>query len=125
MDHFVRTRKRCAVWTPWVLLFLIAAGGVVALFGQIPTATSGPVREFEVNQLERERILRELQPGIPADRVRQLLGRPNQLARQVLHLRHLEQWVYESPFPVRVEIEHARGRQPHLLTVQLLTSRKP
>jgi hypothetical protein len=75
--------------------------------------------------MERDHILRELQPGIAEARVRELLGPPKRMARQVLHLRYLEQWVYDSPFPVRVEIEHPLGQKPQLLTVHLLTSEKP
>jgi hypothetical protein len=122
------SRKPPAVWLPWVMLFLTAGWGGAALFGQIPKAPEtnpAPTAVPGNSAAERERILRELQPGISEDRVRELLGRPNHLARQVLHLRYLEQWVYDSPFPVRLEIECPRGRKPHLLTVQLLTSGKP
>jgi hypothetical protein len=128
MDRPGPTRMPRVAWLPWGLLLLTTGAGGTVLFGQIPptpAAKPGSIRGPVGIEVERERLLKELQPGLPEDRVRELLGRPNRLARQVLHLRYLEQWVYDSPFPLRVEIEHPRGRPAQLLTVHPLTSEKP
>ncbi len=125
MDCSCQIRQSLACWLPWLLLFLAAGWGGAALFGQIPDAAASKADAVPQPRTPRKQLLQELRPGLSEDRVLQLLGRPNRLARQVLHLRYLEQWVYDSPFPLRIEIEHALGRPPHVLTVQSLTSEKP
>jgi hypothetical protein len=113
-------------WLPWGLLCLTAAWGGAALFGQLPTpqAPEAGVAKGPISA-ERDRLLGELRPGVSGGRVRELLGPPKQKARQVLHLRYLEQWVYDSPFPVRLEIEYALGHHPQLLTVHPLSPENP
>jgi len=59
-----------------------------------------------------------------ATEVRQLLGPPQDRARQILYRRHLEQWVYHTP-PLRIEFDCASGQEPQILTVQTLSSKKP
>jgi hypothetical protein len=123
------TWKSLAMGLSGGLLLWLSGWAGSALLGQNPNqprAERAAVRKQTSNGADRERLLKELQPGITEDRVRELLGGPpNRMARQVLHLRFLEQWVYDTPFPVCVEIEHPRGRKPQLLTVHPLTSEKP
>jgi hypothetical protein len=56
-----------------------------------------------------------LRPGMTIQQVRDLLGDPRRIARQVLYQRYLEQWVYESPLPLRLEFDCRRGQPPALL----------
>jgi hypothetical protein len=125
MDCFRPITNHRPTWLPWLLLFLTTSWGGATLFAQIQRAPQGQLGANRENQSKQVRVLKELRPGLSEDRVRELLGRPNRLARQVLHLRYLEQWVYDSPVPLRIEIEHAHGQPPHVLTVQPLTSEKP
>jgi hypothetical protein len=50
-------------------------------------------------------------PGTPGELVRRMRGPPARIARQILAGRHLEQWVYEQPQPLRLRLEHRRGGQ--------------
>jgi len=103
----------------------MAGWGATTVFAlpQVTSAESKPVKM--TGEADVKHLLMALQPGLSEDRVRELLGPPKGMARQVLHLRYLEQWVYESPLQIRVEIDHSRSRQPQLLTVHLVTSEKP
>src|SRR5947209_5234554 len=47
--------------------------------------------------------------GMTATEVRQLLGSPKRVTRQVVFRRHVEQWLYEAPAPCRVELMCERG----------------
>jgi hypothetical protein len=49
------------------------------------------------------------QRGQTQAEVRQRLGPPARVSRQILFRRHVEQWVYEEPRPVRVEFNCVRG----------------
>ena len=42
--------------------------------------------------------------GMPAADVQHLLGVPRRIVRQLLYRRHIEQWVYENPQEIRVQI---------------------
>ena len=55
--------------------------------------------------------------GMTPAEVRQMLGPPARVARQILFRRHLEQWVYDQPEAVRVEFNCVRGEEPYVLTV--------
>jgi len=59
------------------------------------------------------------------DQVRTKLGPPRLINRQILYQRYLEQWLYDQPNLVKVEIDYIRGRKPHLLTVHSLQPKKP
>jgi hypothetical protein len=47
--------------------------------------------------------------------VRKLLGDPARVARQILYQRHLEQWIYQQPLPLRLEFDCPRGREPAVI----------
>jgi hypothetical protein len=50
----------------------------------------------------------------PAD-VRQLLGPPHRVARQILYHRYLEQWVYDTPGTPQIEFDNSRGQATRLV----------
>ena len=66
-----------------------------------------------------------LAKGMSQAEVRQLLGPPKHIARQILYRRYLEQWVYGGPNAVRIEFDCVRGKEPQILNVQPLTPRGP
>jgi hypothetical protein len=85
-----------------------------------PRLPSAPVPEPPPDD-ERQRLLGKLTPGLPADKVEELLGgrrNPPRRARQILYQRYREQWLYDHPFPLRLDLDGPRGRDPHLLSVQ-------
>jgi hypothetical protein len=51
----------------------------------------------------------------PAE-VRQILGPPRRIARQILYHRYLEQWLYDAPGSGRLEFDCRRGEVPFLIT---------
>jgi hypothetical protein len=53
-----------------------------------------------------------VQKGTSASDVRQRLGRPMRIDRQILYRRHIEQWVYENPHPICVQFSCVRGEDP-------------
>ena len=67
----------------------------------------------------------QLRPGTPAAEVIERLGPPRKVARQVIYKRCLEQWIYEAPHFLRIEIDWVQGRQPQVLRVQPIASPSP
>jgi hypothetical protein len=69
--------------------------------------------------------------GVPVTRgqspaeVRARLGPPLRVSRQVLFGRHLEQWVYEEPKPLRVEFNCVRGEEPYVCAILQLSPGRP
>jgi hypothetical protein len=60
----------------------------------------------------------------PAE-VRGRLGPPLRVSRQILFGRHLEQWVYEEPRPLRVEFSCVRGEEPYACAILQLSPASP
>jgi hypothetical protein len=60
--------------------------------------------------------------GMTADQVRQLLGPPRRVARQILYRRYLEQWSYDAPAPRTIIFEYVVGQEPKVIA---LDSGKP
>jgi hypothetical protein len=65
--------------------------------------------------------LAQLRQGMTAAEVRALLGPPKRVGRQVVHKRCLEQWVYETPFAVRIDFDWVQGRPSQILTVHSIS----
>jgi hypothetical protein len=61
--------------------------------------------------------LSRLRPGLTAAEVVQVLGPPKRVARQVLYKRCVEQWYYDAPFPLRVELDWVQGRESQFQAV--------
>ena len=55
----------------------------------------------------------------PAE-LRQVLGPPVRVARQMIHRRYLEQWTYGSPGGLCALWDYPRGLEPRLTAVHLL-----
>jgi hypothetical protein len=54
----------------------------------------------------------DAQAGKPAKEVRQQYGQPVRIPRQILYRRHIEQWVYENPRSIRVQVSCSRSDEP-------------
>jgi hypothetical protein len=65
-----------------------------------------------------------IRPGMTAAQVRELLGAPKRVARQILYARYVEQWTYDDP-AVRIEFDWRKGQEKQIQTVQLLTTPRP
>lgn len=50
--------------------------------------------------------------GMPAANAQHQLGAPKRIVRQLLYRRHIEQWVYENPQEIRLQISWDPGDVP-------------
>ncbi|MHB1424774.1 MAG: hypothetical protein ACYC3I_16510 [Gemmataceae bacterium] len=58
----------------------------------------------------------KLQRGMTPEQVRQRVGDPKHIARQLLYHRYREQWIYDVALPVRLTFDCPRGQKPQLLS---------
>lgn len=58
----------------------------------------------------------KLERGMTPEQVRQLVGAPKQIARQIFYHRYREQWIYDVPLSVRLTFDCRRGQKPQLLS---------
>src|SRR4051812_47744817 len=63
-----------------------------------------------------------VQKGQTATQVRQKLGPPARISRQILFRRHIEQWHYEAPPPLRIEFNCVHGEEPYVCSILQLSS---
>jgi hypothetical protein len=82
-----------------------------------PVAAEPPRAELT----PREKVV-QLRPGMTAREVRELLGQPRHIARQILYARYLEQWTYDEPLNVRIEFDWRKGQERQILAVQPLST---
>jgi len=73
---------------------------------------------------KRKKADGEVQPGMVASRVEDLLGKPDRISRQVLFRRHVEQWTYLEPRALRLELQGVRGQEAQVVSVHPLRSKK-
>jgi hypothetical protein len=70
--------------------------------------------------VERKEMEARLPRGTTDEKVRALLGPPHRVGREIVALRHREQWVYEAPYFFRVEFDRPRGQKASLTRIWLL-----
>jgi hypothetical protein len=58
-----------------------------------------------------------VRPGQSPAEVRDRLGPPIRVSRQILFRHYVEQWVYDVPQPIRVEFHCSRGRDTYVSAV--------
>jgi hypothetical protein len=66
----------------------------------------------------------KLRRGMTPEQVREIVGAPKRLSRQILYHRYLEQWIYDTPVPVHLTFDCPRGRKPQLLSLHGLPVEK-
>jgi hypothetical protein len=55
--------------------------------------------------------------GMTPTEVRDLVGPPARVARQILYGRYLEQWAYDKPYRAWIEFNCVKGQKPFVLAV--------
>ncbi len=95
------------------------------LLAWLASAAPSPDADSPPSEVDCAQRLAAVEPGISPDRVRRLIGAPRAVSRQILYHRCLEQWLYSSPFSVRLEFDCPRGQEPRLLSVQPLDAGRP
>lgn len=63
--------------------------------------------------------------GMTGNKLRNHLGEPTRIARQILLGRHVEQWTYAEPVGLRIEFNGVRGQEIQVVSVHSLRSKKP
>jgi hypothetical protein len=76
---------------------------------------SGAADEANMDRDDPVPAFAKLERGMTPQQVRQLVGAPKQISRQILYHRYREQWIYDAPFPVRLAFDCRRGQKPQLL----------
>lgn len=66
----------------------------------------------------------KLERGLTPEQVRQIVGSPKQVARQIFYHRYREQWHYDSSVPVRLTFDCPRGQKPQLLSAPRVSDNK-
>lgn len=77
---------------------------------------SGVFQEGKKDRDDPVPDLAKLKRGMTPEQVRQLMGAPKQIARQILYHRYREQWIYDAAVPVRIAFDCPRGQKPQLLS---------
>jgi hypothetical protein len=71
------------------------------------------------------RDVAKLEHGMTPDQVRDCLGPPKRISRQILYHRYLEQWIYDSPVAPRLTFDCPRGQKPQLIWKKKLAKPRP
>jgi hypothetical protein len=79
---------------------------------------------------ELDKLARDVARALPAAarspaEVRELLGPPREVLRQVLYRRSVEQWHYDTPLTLCVVLTASKGQAPRVQTVRLPRAAKP
>jgi hypothetical protein len=69
--------------------------------------------------------VQQVRAGMTPNAVRDLMGPPTRVARQILYRRYLEQWSYGHPNRVWIEFNCVKGQEPTVLTVHQPGAGKP
>jgi hypothetical protein len=64
---------------------------------------------------------RPVQMGQTAVQVRQKLGPPARMSRQILFRRHIDQWHYDAPQPLVIEFNCVYGAEPYVCSILQLS----
>ena len=122
-----RTRRMGVGRAPFLSVLLVLC--VVGSFFGTETGAAAPPEPFDpakpLSDDERDRRREQVQRGLWPDQVRDLIGPPKRVARQILYQHYLEQWVYDAPFDLRIEFDCPRGQQPQVQSVQPLRPNRP
>jgi hypothetical protein len=69
-----------------------------------------------------QKAVAEVKRDLTAHQVRRLLGKSDRVSRQVLFRKHIEQWIYDRPVPVRVEFLCLPAEEARVQSVQSQSS---
>ncbi|HTU22399.1 MAG TPA: hypothetical protein VMG10_30445 [Gemmataceae bacterium] len=104
-----------------ILSLLLLAALLLAPFG---LRVAGTGRAEDRDRQEAARHFAKLERGMTPEQVRELVGAPDRVARQILYRRYREQWIYNAPLPTRLTFECPRGQKPQLLSLPRLSVEK-
>ena len=96
--------------------FLTLLPVVLVLLSSLSECVKGFTARTERESEEAMRPFAKLERGMSPEQVRQLVGVPKHIARQIFYHHYREQWHYEAAVPVRLTFDCPRGQKPQLLT---------
>jgi hypothetical protein len=91
-------------------IFYPAAGLLLFAMTTVQPAPAEPA-------ISQDRQIDRLHPGMTADEVRRLTGRPSRTARQILYRRYLEQWFWDDQPGLRLDWDCRKGEDPRLVRI--------
>lgn len=98
------------------LLLIVGLASLAFLSSPVARLTADDDKARE----ERLHAFAKLEPGMTPERVRQLVGSPKRIARQIYYHHYREQWLYDTPMSIRLTFDCPRGQKPELLAIPKL-----
>ena len=98
------------------LTLSVAAMAMFAVMGLAANTTE--FQQLTPDSAKKAKDEPALQRGVTAAEVRRLLGPPARISRQVLYRRSFEQWTYDDPRSMRLELDCVKGQEPRVLSIQ-------
>src|SRR4051794_15825507 len=80
-----------------------------------------PAEDPPREPIDRVQNQKQLRIGMTPAEVRTLLGPPPRVARQLLYRHYLEQWSYDDPAGLWLELDCHTGREPHVVAIHRST----
>jgi hypothetical protein len=77
-----------------------------------------------VKPAERQQNMARVNSGMTAVEGRKLLGPADHTSRQILYRRYVEQWNYDNPPGLWIELDCVKGQHPRVIGVHLPASEK-
>ncbi len=103
---------QAACWRRLIPLLVLLSGSSFTVLAQ--PAVPAPVSRMD--QVER---------GMTARQVRDLLGPPAAIARQMYYQGMLEQWIYERPEAGRIDVAHRLGKASEVTAIRRAARPRP
>ncbi len=87
-------------------------------------------RKPDADPADQERFARRLAEALPrtirtSAELREVLGPPRTISRQILYRRLVEQWHYDRPLPLCAVLDTLKGQEARLQTVHVIGLSKP
>jgi hypothetical protein len=73
----------------------------------------------KVTPAERQENISRVKTGMTAAEASKLLGAADVTSRQILYRRYVEQWSYDSPQGLWIELDCVKGQHPRVVAVHL------
>lgn len=95
--------------------FLSLMLAALLLLAPFRAGTSGFARPADKDREGAPSSFAELKRGMTPQQVRQRVGAPKHVSRQLFYHRYREQWLYDAAIPIRLTFDCPRGQKPQLL----------
>jgi hypothetical protein len=111
----VSFRMKGTVMKPGLVLVLFAIA-----FWHRPYLVAQPQEDPNEYRAELLRDYKAVAARTKVKEIKKRLGKPLYISREILYMRTIEQWVFDSPRRFLVETEGPTGKEARILSVHLL-----